>query len=141
MTGRASITFNVTNTCPTDTTYISIGTGDMPRIQPTANSLYSSTLGSYSVKYTSNDDTQKTFQGITFTPTFAGLKSGQSEKFTVVVDNYSYVRELKLRGHTADIWETFGAFTLKQDCNCNCPKPCPQGYSGSDCQSCQTESQ
>jgi len=113
LSGQTTITFRVTNKCRNAVSYVAIGTDSFTGIAPTNGSIYTNSLGTYNVVWTSATGSPG-FASIEFQPRFKSFKNGASDVFSIVVTNFDPNVTIQVAGHIGSSPDEKFGFLLSQ---------------------------
>jgi hypothetical protein len=113
ISGQTTITFRVTNKCRNAVSYVAIGTDNFTRIAPTNGSVYTDSLGTYNVMWTSATGSPG-FASIEFLPRFKSFKNGASDVFSIVVTNFDPNVTIQVAGRVGSLPDENFNFLLSQ---------------------------
>jgi hypothetical protein len=112
--GQTTINFKATNNCKPNMTYVAIGTDSFTRVAPANGSVYTGSLGTYNVSWTSANGNPG-FVSIKFVPTFTTFNNGAMDVFKIVVSGFNPNTTVQVQGKAAGTTDTF-SFRLSTSC-------------------------
>jgi len=123
---QTTVTFKITNNCRNGVQYVAIGTGVFTRIAPADGSVYSGSLGTYSVAWTATNGNPG-FTSIKFTPAFRNFNNGAMDVFSIVVSGFNPNTTIQVQGKAGNTTDAL-SFLLSTPCPPSGPTVAPQAF-------------
>jgi len=122
--GRATLTFRVTNKCSHDVSFVAFGTNAWARLAPLDGTTYQGSLGAYRVVYT-DESGNPGFTSIKFEYLGDGFEGGAREEFRITLGASDLAQALLVLGKANGVEDSFCFLANLAPGQCQCELPTP----------------